>query len=142
MTAGKTKTVASKICPPKPLCRYFHPAGAVIWGVVMSLLLGGAAGCAVGNDEAYWRGTLPARYALDVQTASVQITDITHDSGIHGETELRVGDVLLAVDKTDVTNLSKPQLDALLFGPVGSLVKLTVKRGGETKEIVVERRPD
>lgn len=110
-------------------------------GGIWVFLLGGTLGCAVGNDEAHWRGTIPARYALDVQGGSVQLTDITYDEGKHGAVGLLVGDVLLAVDGADVTNLSKRQIDALLSGPVGSDLNLTVLRGGETKQIVVERRP-
>jgi C-terminal processing protease CtpA/Prc len=56
------------------------------------------------------------------------------------EAGLKPGDVLLAVDGDDITNVSYEGVRAALRGPVGSKAVLTVKRGAEIIEITVERR--
>ncbi len=57
------------------------------------------------------------------------------------EVGLKPGDLLLAIDGNDITSATYQSVRAALRGPVGSIAKLTVKRGDEILEFEIERRP-
>ncbi|MEO0899085.1 MAG: S41 family peptidase [Bacteroidota bacterium] len=63
------------------------------------------------------------------------------DGGPADEAGLRVGDMLETIDNESVTrgDRSLDQIRTLLFGERETEVKLTIKRGGELKEIIVIR---
>ncbi|MGQ9600833.1 MAG: S41 family peptidase [Anaerolineae bacterium] len=54
---------------------------------------------------------------------------------------VRKGDVLLKVDETEITpDMTVDQVISLIRGEVGTLVRLTLQRGGEAQPIVVDIR--
>ncbi|WP_025025682.1 S41 family peptidase [Caldalkalibacillus mannanilyticus] len=53
--------------------------------------------------------------------------------------DLQVGDILVKVNEQEVTGLDPENVSLLLIGPVDSEMKLTVKRDGTTKEVVLKR---
>ncbi len=55
-------------------------------------------------------------------------------------TGLEPGDILLAVDGEDVTNMAFKNIRALLQGPVGSFTVLTIRRDMQVITLEVERR--
>lgn len=62
------------------------------------------------------------------------------DSGPAGEAGLLAGDVLIAVDGTDVTSMDTNGLSALIRGEEGTTVELTIRRGEERKDFSLTRR--
>jgi S1-C subfamily serine protease len=53
---------------------------------------------------------------------------------------IKVGDIIISLDGRDLQRESYRQMRQLLEGPIGSKVKLAVKRGGSLKRFEVERK--
>lgn len=60
-------------------------------------------------------------------------------NGPASKTGLKPGGVLVAVDGKDIDGIAPEQLRAMLQGPVGSLVKLTIDTDTEVLDVVIQR---
>ena len=74
------------------------------------------------------------------QDSSTAVVEIRPQS-FSEEAGLQAGDVVLAVDGKDVTGAAFEEVRAALRGPVGTVVRMTVKRGDAVMDVSVERRP-
>jgi len=54
---------------------------------------------------------------------------------------VRVDDEIVAIDGTKVADMTPTEVHDKLAGDVGTKVTLTVRHGGETRDVVVERGP-
>lgn len=65
------------------------------------------------------------------------------DGGSAGKAGIRPGDAILKVDGHDVSSLTLDEVAALIRGPEGTKVRLTIQRadGKRTQDIVVQRVP-
>lgn len=66
------------------------------------------------------------------------IINVFPDSGSYGI--LESGDIILTIDKKDISNKSQKDIGNLLRGPEYTKVKLTIKRCGEEFVYVIERK--
>ncbi len=95
-------------------------------------------GCVVGPVN--WTGSVDAVFKYQTKKKSTVVYKIRSDSNSE-KAGVEPGDVLLAVDGQDITNLSDDLVRASLRGPVGSFAVLTLKRGETIFDASVERRP-
>lgn len=103
--------------------------------LLLSILL---VGCATGVDR--WTGSVDAVFRYRSKDNSTVIFKVRPESA-SAAANLTAGDVLLAVDGVDITGSSYQEIREALRGPVGTWAVLTVRRGSETVEIEVERKP-
>ena len=94
-------------------------------------------GCS--SASATWTGSVDAVFRYRPKENSTMVYEVRANS-LSEEAGLKAGDLVLAVDGDDVSNVSYEAVRAALRGPVGSIAVLTVKRGGKTLDISVERR--
>lgn len=73
---------------------------------------------------------------IDPQTKALLVTQ-TIDDGPAAKAGLQAGDVIMAVDGKPTSGLSTEQDSALIRGKAGSVVQLTVKRPGESKQLSI-----
>ncbi|MCP4676486.1 MAG: PDZ domain-containing protein [Deltaproteobacteria bacterium] len=103
---------------------------------VVAVLLLSTVGCSATSDR--WTGSVDAVFRYRPSESSTLVYRVRPDS-MSEVAGLKPGDLLLAVDGQDVTNASYAVVRAALKGPVGTMAKLTVKRGSEIIDIEVER---
>jgi C-terminal processing protease CtpA/Prc len=94
-------------------------------------------GCSSASST--WTGAVDAVFRYRPKENTTIVFEV-RPASMSEEAGLKPGDVLLAVDGDDITNVSYEGVRAALRGPVGSKAVLTVKRGAEIIEITVERR--
>jgi len=82
-------------------------------------------------------GNAAVGVVLSKRSDVIYVVSCEHDSAA-GEAGIRPGDYLLAVNDKDVENQSLMEVDGLLHGAPGSIVKLTLFRGARTKPVEVE----
>ena len=97
-----------------------------------------AVGCAAYTAE--WEGSVDAVFRYRPQDSSTAVVEIRPES-FSEEAGLQTGDVVLSVDGKNVTGAAFEEVRAALRGPVGTLVRLTVKRGDAVTDVSIERRP-
>jgi carboxyl-terminal processing protease len=78
--------------------------------------------------------------AKDNRSGRVYVREAPADMGA-AKGGVRVGDELVTIDGNAVQTMSPDDVHKALTGQVGSRVKLTVKRDGQTVDVVVERGP-
>jgi C-terminal processing protease CtpA/Prc len=93
------------------------------------------AGCA---DR--WNGSVDAVFRYRPSETSTVIQEIRPGS-LAEEAGLKAGDVLLAIDGTDIDKADFETVRDALRGPVGTNAVIKIKRGQEILEFTVERRP-
>ncbi len=89
---------------------------------------------------ATWDGSVGAVFARDNPTGRVFVRDAPEDMA-GAKAGLLVGDELIAIDGRSVTPMTPPEVQHSLEGRVGTKVRLTVLRHGNTVELTVERGP-
>ncbi len=94
-------------------------------------------GCSSASST--WTGSVDAVFRYRQKENSTLVHEV-RASSFSEKAGLKAGDLVLAVDGDDVSNVSYEVVRAALRGPIGSVAVLTVKRGEETLEIEVERR--
>jgi carboxyl-terminal processing protease len=87
-----------------------------------------------------WIGGIGAVLRHRSRDATLVVTDVPPRSNA-AEAGLRPGDRVVAVDGTRVTELDARAIVQRLRGPGGSIVVLTVERGGRERLLRVERAP-
>ena len=95
--------------------------------------------CCAGNIGD-WPGSIDASFRYRPQDSSTAVVEVL-PSSFSKDAGLMPGDLILAVDGTDLTGAAFEDVLAALRGPVGSTARLTVKRGDQILEKAVERRP-
>lgn len=103
--------------------------------VVMGIL---AISCA--EYAANWEGSVDAVFRYRPQDSTTAVVE-TRKNSFSEEAGLKPDDIILAVDGINVTGSTFEEVRAALRGPVGSMVRLTVKRRENVLDIVIERRP-
>ena len=93
--------------------------------------------CACGAGS--WDGGIHARMGYS-EGGGLRVFEVPPD-GPAARAGLEVGDVIVAIDATEVGGLRPPQIAERLRGPVGTRVELRVVRGGRTLTVSVERAP-
>ena len=104
-------------------------------GVVLGIW---ALSCAEYNVN--WEGSVDAVFRYRPQDSTTAVVEVRPHSFAE-EAGLKTDDLILAVDGTDVTAMTFDQVRAALRGPVGSTVRLTVKRNDAVTDLSIERRP-
>lgn len=100
----------------------------------------GFAAIACAESLGDWQGSLDAKLRYRPQDSTTAIVDVPNNS-FAKEAGLLPGDLVLAVDGVNVTGMPFEEVLAAVRGPVGTPAKLTVQRGDQVLEKVVERRP-
>jgi C-terminal processing protease CtpA/Prc len=95
-------------------------------------------GCVV--NPVTWTGSVDAVFKYQTKKKSTVVYKVRPES-FSEEAGLKEKDVLLAVDGHDLSNSSYEMVRAALRGPVGTIAKVTVKRGEEIVELGIERKP-
>ncbi len=121
-------------------------------GVMMGLLLTGAAGAADQpmTQTPYAHGhedNLPnGMIGVSLQVGAEHIGDpavlyvgMVHPEGPAQQAGLRHGDEIMSVDGTAVTGKSYEQVVKMIRGEAGTIVKLGVKGGADSREISITR---
>lgn len=92
-------------------------------------------------EEGGDRGVLGVRYAVvaDLLRKTHILVDMVVKGGPSDKAGLRRGDQIIAINGTEVKDLSRKQVAPLMRGEPGTLLKLTVKRGAETLPINLVR---
>ena len=86
-------------------------------------------------------GSVPDRALMGVTTQptgeglGVEIVEIADGSGA-ADSDLRVGDVIVAVDDTDITDPTSLGAEVAKYQP-GDVVTVTVERNGTTQDVPV-----
>jgi carboxyl-terminal processing protease len=102
-----------------------------IMAVLFGLLLGGCAES--------WISSVDAGFRYNTKNNRTMVFDVP--PGTMSEAAgLKPGDIVLAVDGEDITNVSKNGVMAALKGPIGTMAILTIKRGSRIIDIRIERR--
>ena len=96
------------------------------------------AGCAGGANT--WTGSVDAVFRYRPSENSTVVHEVRKGS-VSEESGLEVGDQLLAIDGDDVSAATFQEVRDALRGPVGTVARLTVKRGEDIVELTVERLP-
>ena len=95
-------------------------------------------GCVV--NPVTWTGSVDAVFKYQTKKKST-VVHLVRPESYSEEAGLKEKDVLLAVDGHDLSNSSYEMVRAALRGPVGTIAKVTVKRGEEIIELGIERKP-
>jgi C-terminal processing protease CtpA/Prc len=112
-----------------------HLGWLAVAALAGALLLGA---CSLTKER--WTGSVDAVFRYRTEERSTVVYEVRPGS-LSEAAGVKPGDVLLAVDGEDVTQVSYDGIRAALRGPVGTIAKLTVDRGGAIHELEVERRP-
>ena len=108
--------------------------------VIAVLLLFGILAVSCAEYSADWQGSVDAVFRYRPQDSTTAVVE-TRENSFAAEAGLRSNDLILAVDGKNVTGAAFEEVRAALRGPVGSIVRLTVKRGEQVLDIKIERRP-
>jgi carboxyl-terminal processing protease len=116
-------------------CSYRPPSNATAWRgrSVAAVVL--AIGC--GSS---WNGSVGAVLGKDNGDGRVFVREVPSDMAA-AKAGVQEGDEVVAVDGALVRTMSPDDVHKALAGRVGTRVRLTVRRAGETMELVVERGP-
>jgi C-terminal processing protease CtpA/Prc len=87
-----------------------------------------------------WKGSVGALLGKDNTDGRVYVREAPPDMAA-SKAGVKEGDELLAVDGAPVRAMSPDDIHKALAGQVGTRVKLTIQRHGETMDLVVERGP-
>lgn len=98
-------------------------------------LLTVAAACA-----SNWQGSIGALLAKDNRSGRLFVRDVPADMA-GARAGLRLGDEVTAIDGKPVGTMGPDEVQKALRGKVGSKVTLTIARGEERRDVVVERGP-
>ncbi len=107
---------------------------------IIVMMMGWTLFVACASTSEKWTGSVDAVFRYRPEQSSTVVFNVRPDS-FSLEAGLQPGDVLLAVDGTDITNASFTTVRTALRGPVGTKAVLTIKRGDTIMEFDVERRP-
>ena len=93
--------------------------------------------CACGAGS--WEGGIHARMGHS-EEGGLRVFEVPPD-GPAARAGLEAGDVILAIDGTEIVGMTPAQIAERLRGPVGTTVELRVERAGRTLTLSVERAP-
>jgi len=116
-------------------CSYRPRSNATGWREVFVLALALVAAC--GSS---WNGSVGAVLGKDNADGRVYVRDVPPDMAA-AKAGVQVGDELVMVDGAPVRAMSPDNIHKALAGKVGTRVKVTLLRNGQTLELVVERGP-
>lgn len=111
---------------------------ALVPGIIAAFLCSSVAGCVV--NPVTWTGSVDAVFKYQSNKKSTVVHKVRPQS-YSEEAGLKENDILLAIDGYDLSNSSYEMVRAALRGPVGTIAKVTVKRGEEILELGIERKP-
>ena len=101
----------------------------------LAALLSSSAGCA-----SKWNGSVGAVLAKNNHDGRLYVREAPEDMTA-AKAGVRPGDEVTAIDGKPVHDLTPDEVHKALAGPVGSKVKITVLRDGQTLSFDVERGP-
>lgn len=108
--------------------------------IVSAFVLMGIVAISCAEYAVNWEGSVDAVFRYRPQDSTTAVVE-TRKNSFSEEAGLKVDDLILAVDGINVAGAAFEEVRAALRGPVGSMVKLTVKRRETVLDIVIERRP-
>lgn len=85
-----------------------------------------------------WEGGIHARMGWS-ESGGLRVIEVPE--GPAREAGLEVDDVIVAIDGVPIDDLPQREVVAMLRGPVGTLVQLTVRRGDEEIDLELDRAP-
>jgi S1-C subfamily serine protease len=136
------RKASDRTTPPK--CSYPPVSNATAWRCVSFRPLAVAcflAFAAVGGGcSPSWQGSVGAILAKDNRDGRLFVREAPPEMGA-AKAGLQVGDEVVAIDGEKVSDMSPEAIHSALAGKVGSKVKLTVHRKGQTLDLEVERGP-
>lgn len=133
-------------------CSYRATTKATTWiggliGRLVGSLSGGAVrawlACALAfafGCASTWTGSVGAVLAKDNKDGRVFVREAPSDMPA-ASAGVQVDDEVMAVDGKVARDMSPEDLHQSLSGKVGTKVRLLVRHGGETREVLVERGP-
>lgn len=102
--------------------------------VIILLTVGATTGCGAGS----WDGGIHARFGWS-ETSGLRVIEVPE--GPAKRAGLQVGETIVRVDGEELEGMNQDAIHALLRGPVGSTVRLSVLREPEPVEVEIERAP-
>lgn len=87
-----------------------------------------------------WQGSVDAVFRYRPSESSTVVHEVKPDT-FAAEVGLKPGDILIAIDGTNIEKARFETVRSALRGPIGTDAKLTIKRGQQILDITVERRP-
>ena len=90
------------------------------------------------QNLANWEGSVDAVFRYRPQDSTTAVVEIRPKSFAE-KAGLQAGDLIIAIDGKDITGISFEEVRNLLRGPVGSNVRISVKRNESISDVVVER---
>jgi C-terminal processing protease CtpA/Prc len=122
-------------------CSYRRGMKATTWiaglavGLLLALLFCSGIAC-----SGSWTGSVGAVLGKDNKDGRVFVREAPSDmpAALAG---VQVDDEVVSVDGRTARDLSPEELHQALSGKVGTKVRLQVRHGGETRDVIVERGP-
>jgi C-terminal processing protease CtpA/Prc len=111
---------------------------AASWAAAVLVIALWVSACGSSTDK--WTGSVDAVFRYRPSDRSTVVHEVHADS-FSDLAGLLPGDLILAVDDVDVTEMPYGEVRAAMRGPVGTVAVLSVQREGELLEVQVERRP-
>jgi S1-C subfamily serine protease len=128
-------------------CSYLRRRSATVWPALPTTLLGSSKRLAVLlfflsllACASKWSGSVGAVLGKNNHDGRLYVRDAPSDMGA-AKAGVQPGDEVTAIDGQAVLTLSSDDIHKALAGAVGSKVKLTVVRDGQTLSFEIERGP-
>jgi len=113
-------------------CSYRNRRSATVWALALTLL---GSGCA-----SRWGGSVGAVLGKDNRDGRLYVREVAPDMAA-AKVGIQPGDEVTAIAGSPVSSMTPEEVHAALAGAVGTKVKLTVSRDGQSLTFDVERGP-